>query len=41
MNIEQLNILSYKELKDIAIEMNIKISKKKEDLIIDMLKCFK
>ena len=25
MNIEQLNILSYKELKDIAIEMNIKI----------------
>jgi tRNA A-37 threonylcarbamoyl transferase component Bud32 len=41
MNISQLNVLTYNELKDIATGMDIKISKKKEELIIDMLKCFK
>jgi hypothetical protein len=41
MNISQLNVLTYNELKNIATGMDIKIPKKKEDLIIDMLKCFK
>ena len=41
MNITQLNVLTYNELKDIAIGMDIIIPKKKEDLIVEMLKCFK
>ena len=41
MDIEQLNILTYKELKEIALEMDIIIPKKKETLIRDMLICFK
>ena len=41
MDISQLNGLSYKELKEIALGMDIKIPKKKEDLVLEMLKCFK
>ena len=41
MDIKQLNILSYKELKDIASDMDIEIPRKKEDLILEMLSCFK
>ena len=41
MDIKQLNILSYKELKDIASDMDIEIPKNKDELIKIMLKCFK
>lgn len=41
MDIKQLNILTYKELKDIATDMDIEIPRKKEDLISEMLRCFK
>ena len=41
MDIKQLNILTYKELKDIATDMDIEIPRKKEDLILEMLRCFK
>lgn len=41
MDITQLKLLSYKELKEIAVNMDLEIPKKKEDLILEMLKCFK
>ena len=41
MDITQLKLLTYKQLKEIAINMDLEIPKKKEDLILNMLKCFK
>ena len=41
MDISKLKKLSYKELQDIAIDMDIKIPKKKDELILNMMDCFK
>ena len=41
MDIKQLNSLTYKELKDIALNMDIIIPRKKDELITGMLNCFK
>ncbi len=40
MNSSYLESLNYDELKEIALGMNIKIPKKKDELIKSMLKCF-
>ncbi len=40
MNSSYLESLNYNELKEIALGMNIKIPKKKDELIKTMLKCF-
>ena len=37
----QLNNLKFQELKDIAKDMHIEIPKKKDDLIVSILNCFK
>jgi tRNA A-37 threonylcarbamoyl transferase component Bud32 len=41
MNLKYLKNLSYTDLKEIAKEMDIKISKNKDDLLKSMIKCFK
>jgi len=41
MDSAQLKKLSYEDLKSVALEMDIKIPKSKEELIQKMIKCFK
>lgn len=41
MNVSQLKKLSYKELQYIAFDMDIKISQNKDELILNMMECFK